>query len=80
VAEEQVTSPDQHTPTNLKRARIGGVIAIIAVLSMLLGNHDGIVVGDGSAWVEDLYVLLTAGALAAILLTDVVLRRRGLRR
>jgi hypothetical protein len=79
VAEEQVTAPDQHKPTNLRLARIGGVLSIIAILSMLFGNHDGIIAGDGSAWVEDVYVLLTAGVIAALLIGDAVLRRRGLR-
>jgi hypothetical protein len=79
VAEEQVTAPDQHKPTNLKLARIGGIAAIIVLLSMLIGNHDGIVAGDGSAWVEDLYLILTAGLIGAMLIGDAVLRRRGLR-
>jgi hypothetical protein len=80
VAEEQVTAPDQHKPTNLKLARIAGILAILAILSCLIGNHEGIIVGDGSAWVEDVYVFLTAGVIAAILIGDAVLRRRGLRR
>lgn len=80
MAEEQVTAPDQHKPTNLKWARIAGILAILAILSCLIGNHEGIIVGDGSAWVEDVYVLLTAGVLATILIVDAVLRKRGLRR
>jgi hypothetical protein len=79
VAEEQVTAPDQHKPTNRRLVRIGGVLAIIALLSTLIGNHEGIFVGDGSAWVEDVYVLLTAALIAGILVGDAVLRRRGLR-
>lgn len=80
MAEHQVTAPDQHKPTNLKLARTGGVLAIIALLAMLFGNHDGIVSGDGSAWVEDTWLIITAGMIAAILVVDWVLRRRGLRR
>jgi hypothetical protein len=79
VAEEQVTSPDQRKPSNLKWARIGGVVTVVVLLSMLFGNHDGIVSGAGGAWVEDVYLILTAALIAALLIGDVVLRRRGLR-
>jgi hypothetical protein len=74
VAEEQVTSPDQHKPNNMKWWRIGGIGSIIALLAMVqpFNNHDG--------WVEDLYLVLTAGLIAAFLIGDSVLRRRGLRR
>lgn len=79
MAEEQVTSPDQRKPSNLKWVRIGGVAAIVVLLAMLLGNHDGIVAGEGGAWVEDAYLILTAGLIATLLIGDVALRRRGLR-
>lgn len=79
MAEEQVTSPDQRKPSNLKWARITGVVAIVAMLAMLVGNHDGIISGDGSDWVEDVYLIGIAALIAAMLIGDVVLRRRGLR-
>jgi hypothetical protein len=74
VAEQPVTAPDQHKPTNLKWVRIGGVAAIIVLLAMLrpFNNHQG--------WVEDLFLVLTAGIIAALLIGDAVLRRNGLRR
>lgn len=67
-----VTAPDQHKPTNLKWARIGGVGSIAVLLLMLLGNHEG--------RTEDLFVIGTAAVIAAVLIGDVLLRRNGLRR
>lgn len=74
MAEQQVTAPDQHQPANLKWARIVGVASIIMLLVMLrpFNNHDG--------WVEDVFLLLTAGLIAAMLVGDAALRRLGLRR
>ena len=74
MAEEQVTSPDQHRPANLKWIRIGGVLAIIALLLMTrpFNNH----VGAG----DDLFLITTAGVIAVLMIVDVVLRRNGLRR
>lgn len=73
MAEEQVTAPDQHKPNNMKWWRIGGILSIIALLGMIqpFNNHEG--------WVEDIYLVLFAGLIAAFLIGDVVLRRRGLR-
>ena len=67
-----VTAPDQHQPTNLKWARIGGVGSIAVLLLMLLGNHDG--------QTENLFLIGTAAVIAAVLIGDAVLRRNGLRR
>jgi hypothetical protein len=67
-----VTAPDQHKPTNLKWARIGGVGSIAVLLLMLLGNHEG--------QIENLFVIGTAALIAAVLVGDAVLRRNGLRR
>jgi uncharacterized membrane protein YdcZ (DUF606 family) len=74
VAAQQVTSPDQHKPNNLKWWRIGGILSVIFLLAMLqpFNNHRG--------WVEDLYLVLTAALIAGALIGDAVLRRRGLRR
>jgi hypothetical protein len=74
VAEPQVTAPDQHRPLNRKWVRIGGVVAILALLSMTqpFNNHTG--------WVADAFLVLAAGVIAVALVTDAALRRRGLRR
>ncbi|BCJ72835.1 DUF2631 domain-containing protein [Catellatospora bangladeshensis] len=71
AAEEPVTSPDQHTPTPVKAARVAGVVVIVMLLLMLFGNHEGNV--------ETLWLIGVAATLAAILIIDVVLRRNGLR-
>lgn len=67
-----VTAPDQHRPTNLKWARIGGVGSIIVLLLMLFGNHEG--------QTENLFLIGTAALIALVLAGDAVLRRNGLRR
>lgn len=70
--EEPVTAPDQHKPGSLKAARIGAVITIIALLSMILGNNE--VSDTAKLWLVGL-----AGLIAAILLGDWLLRKNGLR-
>lgn len=74
MAEEQVTAPDQHRRMNIKWIRIGGVVAIVALLLMTrpFNNH--------TSWVADTFLVLTAGIIAVLLLADAVLRRNGLRR
>jgi hypothetical protein len=74
VAEEQVTAPDQHKPTNLRWVRIGGILAIIALLSMTrpFNNHADAI--------DDVFLVLTAGFIAVLLVGDAMLRRNGLRR
>lgn len=71
AAEEPVTSPDQHQPTPVKAARIAGVVTIILLLLMTIGNHEG--------RVEDIWLIGIAALLATIMIVDVVLRRNGLR-
>jgi hypothetical protein len=68
---EPVTSPDQRKPTNRRPARIGAVVTILTLLSMLVGNHTG--------RTEDIFLIVISAGLAAILVGDVVLRRNGLR-
>jgi hypothetical protein len=68
---EPVTSPDQHKPGHRKAGRIGGIVTILALLSMLIGNHTG--------RTEDIFLIVIAAGIAAILIGDVVLRRNGLR-
>jgi hypothetical protein len=70
-AEEPVTSPDQHKPGHPKAARAGAVLTIIALLLMMIGNHHG--------RVEDIWLGLTAAAIAAILVGDWALRKNGLK-
>ena len=67
---EPVTSPDQHKPTNVKAARIGGVVTIILLLLMLIGNHRG--------RVENLWLILIAAVIAALLVGDWLMRKNGL--
>jgi len=68
---EPVTSPDQHKPTPVKAARIAGVLSIIVLLLMTIGNHEG--------RVEDIFLVGFAGIIAALIIIDGVLRRNGLR-
>jgi len=71
AAEEPVTSPDQHKPSNYRLARIGAVATIVILLMMLCGNHKG--------HVEDVFLIGTAALLAAVLIGDWLLRKNGLR-
>jgi uncharacterized membrane protein YhhN len=71
AGDEPVTSPDQRKPKNLRPARIGAVITIVALLCMIKGNHKG--------HIEDLFLLITAGVIAAALVGDWLLRKNGLR-
>jgi hypothetical protein len=73
VAEEQVTARDQRKPSNLKWARIVGIVTIIALLAMTrpFNNH--------TSAIADVFLLLTAGFIAVLLIGDSVLRRHGLR-
>jgi Protein of unknown function (DUF2631) len=74
VAEEPVTAPDQHKPTNIRLIRVGGIAAIIVLLLMTspFNNHVG--------RVDDAYLVGIAGLIALLLVVDAVLRRNGLRR
>ncbi|HLL67045.1 MAG TPA: DUF2631 domain-containing protein [Micromonosporaceae bacterium] len=70
---EPVTSPDQQKqrPAQTRAARIGAVVVIFALLSMLFGNHRG--------YMENWFLIGLAGLLALILVGDWVLRKNGLR-
>ncbi|MBF6348884.1 MULTISPECIES: DUF2631 domain-containing protein [Nocardia] len=48
--------------------RVAAVVVIIALLGMLIGNHSG--------QVENLYLIGFAAALAGILIYDVIYRRK----
>ena len=71
AADEPVTSPDQHKPGHPKAARAGAIFTIIALLLMLLGNHRG--------HVEDIFLIVTAGLIAAVLVGDWWMRKNGLK-
>ena len=71
AADEPVTAPDQHKPSNYRLARIGAVATIVILLTMLCGNHKG--------HVEDLFLVGTAALLAAFLVGDWLMRKNGLR-
>ena len=70
ASEEPVTSPDQHASTPVKAARIAGVVTIVVLLLMMIGNVTG---------VEKAWILTIAGIIAALLISDAVQRRNGLR-
>jgi uncharacterized protein DUF2631 len=74
VAEEPVTAPDQHKPTNVRLARIAGTVTIIALLLMTrpFNNHVN--------GVDDVFLIGTAAVIAIFLGVDAILRRNGLRR
>jgi hypothetical protein len=73
VAEDEpVTSPDQHKPINRKAAYLGGIVTIVILVAMQFGNND-------PGMVDRLWLMGIAGLLALIIVTDIVLRRRGLR-
>jgi hypothetical protein len=72
VADQPVTSPDQHKPGFGKPARIGAVISVVLLLLMLAGNHHG--------KVEDLWLLGGAAALTFLILADWIMRKNGIRR
>lgn len=71
AAEEPVTAPDQHKPSNPRLARLLGVLIIVGLLSMLFGNHEG--------RVEDLWLIGIAALIAAMLVGDWLMRKNGLR-
>ncbi|GAA1030706.1 hypothetical protein GCM10009557_23700 [Virgisporangium ochraceum] len=71
AGDEPVTSPDQHKPAQMKALRVGAVVTAVILLLMTMGNHTG--------KVEDIFLVLSAGALILMLIVDSVLRRNGLR-
>ncbi len=68
---EPVTSPDQHKPTNIKAARVGGITTIVVLLVMMIGNHEGSI--------ENIWLGGTAVLLAVIIFGDWLLRKNGLK-
>jgi len=72
VADQPVTSPDQHKPGYPKAARIGAIVSVVILLLMLVGNHKG--------FIENLWVLGVAGIIVLALVADGVMRKNGIKR
>jgi hypothetical protein len=72
AAEEPVTSPDQRKNVNPKAARIGAVLTILVLFALQFGYR----LTD----MERVWLASIAGLLALVLIGDVALRRRGLKR
>jgi nitrate/nitrite transporter NarK len=72
VAEEPVYAPDQLKPGNRKWGRIGALGSAVLILLYLWGNHEGNT--------ENVFLILTAVGLVAVVIFDAVLRRNGLKR
>ncbi|WP_051325383.1 DUF2631 domain-containing protein [Glycomyces tenuis] len=71
AAEEQIVSPDQRKPTSRKAMYSALLIGAAITLSFLFGNHLG--------RVEDVFIVLAAASLVAIVAVDAWLRKNGLR-
>ena len=71
--QDQITSSDQRRRASSPRlARAGALAAIVLLLVMLAGNHEGNI--------ENLFLVLTAVGLSTMLVVDHLLRKNGLRR
>jgi len=68
---EPVVAPDQLKPGNRKWGRIGAIVSAVALLLMIIGNHEGVV--------ENIWLIVIAAILIGIVIGDAVLRRNGLR-
>ncbi|MCI2419173.1 DUF2631 domain-containing protein [Saccharopolyspora sp. K220] len=63
-----------------KGTQIAGWFSVVAVLAMLIGNHQGILSGGGHFKTEDAYLVLTAVILVVGLLIDLRKKRTAWRR
>jgi hypothetical protein len=68
---DPVYAPDQLKPGNRKWARRGALGTAVIMLMYLWGNHEGNT--------ENVFLLLFAVGLVAIVVGDTVLRRAGLK-
>lgn len=68
---EPVTSPDQRKPGNRRAGQVGAVVSALILLSMTIGNHEGNT--------ENIWLVVLALGLLALVVGDVILRRNGLR-
>jgi uncharacterized protein DUF2631 len=71
VAEEPVYAPDQLKPGSRKWARRGAIGTAVILLLFFWGNHEGNT--------ENVYLLVIALILIAMVVVDSVLRRNGLK-
>lgn len=71
AAEEQIVSPDQRKPTSRKALYTALGVAIVINLAYLFGNHHGTT--------ENVFLVTTVVVLVGIIVSDVWLRRTGLR-
>jgi hypothetical protein len=71
AAEEQIVSPDQRKPTSRKAMYSALLIGAAILLTFLFGNHVG--------HVEDVFIVLAAASLVAIVAVDAWMRKNGLR-
>ena len=71
AAEEQILSPDQRKPTSRKALYTALGVGIVINLAYLFGNHQG--------WVEDVFIIITAAVLLAVIVSDAWMRKTGLR-
>ncbi|MET0424173.1 MAG: DUF2631 domain-containing protein [Actinoplanes sp.] len=69
--EGPVYSPDQLKPGNRKLARRGALATAVVLLMFFWGNHEGNT--------ENIYLVLFAVGLVAVVIADAVLRRNGLK-
>ena len=71
MAEEPVYAPDQLKPGSRKWARRGAIGTAVILLLFFWGNHEGNT--------ENVYLLVIALILIAMVVVDSVLRRNGLK-
>jgi hypothetical protein len=70
AGDEPVIAPDQLKPGHPKAFRIAGVLTVIALLLMLIGNNGH---------VEDWWLGGTALGIVFFIVADAVMRRKGLK-
>ena len=71
MAEEPVYAPDQLKPGNRKWGRRGAIASAVVILLYLWGNHEGNT--------ENVYLVVIALILVAVVVVDGVLRRNGMK-
>ena len=71
MAEEPVYAPDQLKPGSRKWARRGAIGTAVILLLFFWGNHEGNT--------ENVYLVVLALILIALVVLDSVLRRNGLK-
>ena len=72
VSEKPVFAPDQLKKGHPKAFKIAGVLVIISLLVMTIGNHEG--------HIEDIFLVITAVLIAIAIIADGVMRRNGLKK